>query len=67
VAYLTRAQRLDLGVVISASHNPFGDNGIKFFSAGRKAARRLGDRRRGGAEGGAALGRLGQASARRAG
>ena len=33
VAYLTRAQRLDLGVVISASHNPFGDNGIKFFSA----------------------------------
>ena len=34
VAYLTRAQRLDLGVVISASHNPFGDNGIKFFSSG---------------------------------
>lgn len=34
VAYLTRAQRLDLGVVISASHNPFGDNGVKFFSAG---------------------------------
>ena len=33
VAYLTRALRLDLGVVISASHNPFGDNGIKFFSA----------------------------------
>jgi phosphoglucosamine mutase len=33
VAYLTRAQRLDLGVVISASHNPFEDNGIKFFSA----------------------------------
>jgi phosphoglucosamine mutase len=33
VAYLTRAQRLDLGVVISASHNPFGDNGIKFFSS----------------------------------
>jgi phosphoglucosamine mutase len=32
VAYLTRAQRLDLGVVISASHNPFNDNGIKFFS-----------------------------------
>ncbi|MDO5654385.1 MAG: phosphoglucosamine mutase, partial [Brachymonas sp.] len=32
VAYLTRAQRADLGVVISASHNPFGDNGIKFFS-----------------------------------
>ena len=33
VAYLTRALRLSLGVVISASHNPFGDNGIKFFSA----------------------------------
>jgi phosphoglucosamine mutase len=33
VAYLTRALRLDLGVVISASHNGFADNGIKFFSA----------------------------------
>lgn len=33
VAYLTRAQRASLGVVISASHNPFYDNGIKFFSA----------------------------------
>ena len=33
VAYLTRALRLDLGVVISASHNSFEDNGIKFFSA----------------------------------
>ncbi len=33
VAYLTRAQRASLGVVISASHNPFEDNGIKFFSA----------------------------------
>ncbi|MDI9330774.1 MAG: phosphoglucosamine mutase [Alphaproteobacteria bacterium] len=32
VAYLTRAQRAQLGVVISASHNPFADNGIKFFS-----------------------------------
>jgi phosphoglucosamine mutase len=32
VAYLTRALRLDLGVVISASHNPYPDNGIKFFS-----------------------------------
>jgi len=37
VAYLTRALRLDLGVVISASHNAYPDNGIKFFSsAGEK-------------------------------
>lgn len=34
VAYLTRALRLAAGVVISASHNPFDDNGIKFFAAG---------------------------------
>lgn len=34
VAYLTRALRLSAGVVISASHNPFDDNGIKFFSGG---------------------------------
>lgn len=33
VAYLTRALRLQAGIVISASHNPFDDNGIKFFSA----------------------------------
>jgi phosphoglucosamine mutase len=33
VAYLTRALRLDLGVVISASHNPYPDNGVKFFSS----------------------------------
>jgi len=33
VAYLTRTQRASLGVVISASHNPYPDNGIKFFSA----------------------------------
>ncbi len=32
VAYLTRALRLQAGVVISASHNPYEDNGIKFFS-----------------------------------
>jgi phosphoglucosamine mutase len=33
VAYLTRALRASLGVVISASHNAYQDNGIKFFSA----------------------------------
>ena len=32
IAYLTRALRLQVGVVISASHNPFDDTGIKFFS-----------------------------------
>ncbi|MBI5634123.1 MAG: phosphoglucosamine mutase [Nitrospirae bacterium] len=32
IAFLTRALRIDAGVVISASHNPFYDNGIKFFS-----------------------------------
>ncbi|MFO1379328.1 MAG: phosphoglucosamine mutase [Chitinivorax sp.] len=34
IAYLTRALRLQAGVVISASHNPYEDNGIKFFGAG---------------------------------
>ena len=33
IAYLTQAQRAAAGVVISASHNPFGDNGVKFFSS----------------------------------
>ena len=33
VAYLTRSLRADAGIVISASHNPHHDNGIKFFSA----------------------------------
>jgi len=32
IAFLTRTMRIDAGVVISASHNPFYDNGIKFFS-----------------------------------
>ena len=31
VGFLTRSMRADLGVMISASHNPFQDNGIKFF------------------------------------
>lgn len=34
VAYLTRALRLDAGVMISASHNQYSDNGIKFFAEG---------------------------------
>lgn len=33
VAFITRAYRADAGIVISASHNPFSDNGIKFFSS----------------------------------
>jgi len=33
IAYITRSMRADAGVVISASHNPFGDNGIKLFAA----------------------------------
>jgi len=32
IAYLTRTLRMDAGIVISASHNPYSDNGIKFFS-----------------------------------
>src|SRR5678809_1485220 len=40
VAYLTRALRLSAGVVISASHNLYDDNGIKFFSG---AGAKLGD------------------------
>lgn len=33
ISFLTRNMRADLGVVISASHNPYNDNGIKFFDA----------------------------------
>jgi phosphoglucosamine mutase len=40
VAYLTRALRAQAGIVISASHNPYYDNGIKFFSS---AGAKLGD------------------------
>src|SRR5690625_6854358 len=33
VAYLTRTFRAQAGIVISASHNPYDDNGVKFFSS----------------------------------
>ena len=33
VAFITRAYRADAGIIISASHNPYYDNGIKFFSS----------------------------------
>ncbi len=38
IAMLTRSMRCDLGVMISASHNPYDDNGIKLFGAGRRQA-----------------------------
>ena len=42
IAYLTRALRLQAGIVISASHNPYEDNGVKFFSAsGEKLADKI--------------------------
>ncbi|MBT4571235.1 MAG: phosphoglucosamine mutase [Nitrosomonadales bacterium] len=33
IAYLTRSRKADFGVIISASHNPYDDNGVKFFSS----------------------------------
>jgi phosphoglucosamine mutase len=39
VAMLTRSLRADLGVMISASHNPYEDNGIKLFEPARRAGR----------------------------
>src|SRR5437764_4355733 len=45
VAYLTRALQFDAGVVISASHNPYQDNGIKVFSgSGEKYSEHLEER-----------------------
>ena len=65
VAYLTRALRLSAGIVISASHNPFDDNGIKFFSAdGAKlpdAVEREIEERMGKADADRSLGELGKA------
>ena len=40
VAFLARALDFDLGVVLSASHNPYTDNGIKVFSGQRREVRR---------------------------
>ncbi len=42
VSFLTRNMRADLGIVISASHNPFMDNGIKFFRFQRSQTSRCG-------------------------
>ena len=33
IAYLTESMRCDAGIMLSASHNPFEDNGIKFFNS----------------------------------
>ena len=44
IAHLTRALHASLGIVISASHNPYYDNGIKFFSGeGKKLANEMQD------------------------
>ncbi len=42
VAHLTTSMRADAGIVISASHNPYPDNGIKVFGCGRLQAARRG-------------------------
>ena len=69
IAYLTRALRLDAGIVISASHNPYDDNGIKFFSGRRRQAARRDRARDRGGDGDAArlraLGRAGQGASHR--
>src|SRR5882757_3612984 len=49
IAYLTRALRLSAGIVISASHNPFDDNGIKFFPLPARSSRTKSKRRSSGA------------------
>ncbi len=42
IAYLTRTLRAAVGIVISASHNPYHDNGVKFFSAdGKKLSKKV--------------------------
>ena len=46
IAFLTRSLRADAGVVISASHNPYEDNGIKFFGTGRVQASRRDSKKR---------------------
>ncbi len=67
VAYLTRALRLDLGVVISASHNPYADNGDQvLFGARREAPRRVGARGRGRASTASSAGSAPPSSAARA-
>ena len=44
VAYITRTDGFDCGIMISASHNPYYDNGIKFFSGeGKKLANEMQD------------------------
>ena len=61
IAYMTRRFNCDFGVVISASHNLYDDNGIKFFDAsGGEAVRRARGAHRDGARAAAADARLAQ-------